>query len=84
MMKNEKSHEGVQPIAIIGMACRFPGLATSPSKLWDLCASGRDVWSPIPKERFGLDSWYDPDGEKPGKVRKFCFTWTDLMRPLLM
>ncbi|KAK3328388.1 hypothetical protein B0T19DRAFT_475997 [Cercophora scortea] len=55
------------PIALVGMACRFPGDATSPAKLWDLCASGRDVWSPIPKERFDVRSLYNPDRERPGR-----------------
>ncbi|KAH7376169.1 hypothetical protein B0T11DRAFT_314546 [Plectosphaerella cucumerina] len=41
-----------RPIAIIGMSCRFGGGVTSASKLWDLCASGSDGWSPIPAERF--------------------------------
>ncbi|KAF7554507.1 hypothetical protein G7Z17_g2865 [Cylindrodendrum hubeiense] len=40
------------PIAIVGMSCRFGGDATSPSKLWELCATGKDSWSPIPAERF--------------------------------
>lgn len=41
-----------RPIAIVGMSCRFSGDVTSASKLWDLCASGRDGWTPIPPERF--------------------------------
>ncbi|KAH7143722.1 hypothetical protein EDB81DRAFT_935118 [Dactylonectria macrodidyma] len=40
------------PIAIVGMSCRFGGDATSPAKLWELCATGKDSWSPIPAERF--------------------------------
>ncbi|KAJ6131753.1 Type I Polyketide synthases (Type I PKS) [Penicillium samsonianum] len=37
------------PIAIVGMACRFSGDVTSPSKLWDLCAAGKDGWSSVPE-----------------------------------
>lgn len=55
------------PIAVVGMACRFAGDVTSPAALWDLCAEGRDCWSPIPKERFDVKSLYHPDREKPGR-----------------
>ncbi|RJE27111.1 polyketide synthase [Aspergillus sclerotialis] len=54
------------PIAIIGMACRFPGDATSPEKLWDLCANGRNAWSPIPSNRFNQAAWYHPNKEHLG------------------
>ncbi|KAK4214346.1 hypothetical protein QBC37DRAFT_421440 [Rhypophila decipiens] len=56
-----------QPIAIVGMTCRFPGGVTSPSKLWDLCKSGRDVWSTVPKERFDGNLLYDENSEKTGR-----------------
>ena len=59
------------PIAIIGMACRFAGDATSPSKLWDLCSSGTDSWSKIPRERFNHEAWYDPASHKLGRVSDF-------------
>lgn len=61
--------KGLEPIAIIGMGCRFPGDATSPSKLWDLCAEGRDGWSQIPKDRFDVNSLYDAHKEAIGRVR---------------
>lgn len=57
------------PIAIVGMACRFGGDVTSPSKLWDLCAAGSDSWSPIPEERFNVKSLYHPDKNRIGRVR---------------
>jgi acyl transferase domain-containing protein len=57
-----------QPIAVIGMACRFAGDATSPSKLWDLCTGERDAWSPIPQNRFDVNSFYDAASEKMGRV----------------
>jgi acyl transferase domain-containing protein len=56
------------PIAIIGMACRFPGNASSPEKLWELCANGRSGWSPIPDSRFHAEGWYHPDKEHVGTV----------------
>ncbi|KAI2689896.1 hypothetical protein CBS147355_347 [Penicillium roqueforti] len=56
----------VMPIAVIGMACRFPGDATSPEKLWELCANARSAWSPIPSNRFNQAAWYHPDKEHLG------------------
>ena len=68
MVVNGESQTPSQPIAIVGIACRFPGDATSPSKLWDLCAEGRDGWSAIPQDRFDVKSLYDADEEKVGRV----------------
>ena len=65
---SERGDLGVMPIAIIGMACRFPGDASSPEKLWDLCAKGRSAWSPIPESRFHAESWYHPDKGHLGTV----------------
>ncbi|KAF6790728.1 polyketide synthase [Colletotrichum sojae] len=55
-----------EPIAVIGMSCKFSGDATSPEKLWQLVADGRDGWSPIPKSRFNSDAFYDKDHAKIG------------------
>ncbi|KAI1148118.1 hypothetical protein F4825DRAFT_465157 [Nemania diffusa] len=55
------------PIAVVGMACRFAGDATSPEKLWELCAGGRDAWSPIPDSRFDFASLYEADYQRPGR-----------------
>ena len=64
----EVSSPSPMPIAVVGMACRFAGDATSPERLWDLCASGRDAWSQIPESRFDVNSLYDPNRERPGRV----------------
>ncbi|KAI1632403.1 hypothetical protein F4809DRAFT_656376 [Biscogniauxia mediterranea] len=53
-----------EPIAIIGSGCRFPGEATSPSKLWDLLRNPRDVQRPI--DRFRADNFYNEDGHYHG------------------
>lgn len=44
-----------QPIAIVGMACRFPGGANSPQEYWDLLRAGRDTITEVPAGRFGDD-----------------------------
>ena len=56
------------PIAIIGMACRFGGDVSSPSELWELCATGKDGWCPIPEQRFNVKSLYHKDKTKIGRV----------------
>ncbi|KAF9779409.1 fus1 actin binding activity protein [Fusarium sp. DS 682] len=55
-----------EPIAIIGTSCRFPGGANNPSKLWDLICEKRDVQSIIPNDRFNIEGFYSPNGEKSG------------------
>ncbi|RFU78083.1 lovastatin diketide synthase [Trichoderma arundinaceum] len=65
--KKQASSTSPMPIAVVGMACRFAGGATSAEKLWDLCASGRDAWSRIPESRFDVESFYDANSEKPGR-----------------
>ncbi|THW50357.1 ketoacyl-synt-domain-containing protein [Aureobasidium pullulans] len=58
-----------EPIAIVGIGCRLPGESNTPSKLWEnLLRDGKSAWSEIPKNRFNLDAWYHPDGNRPGSV----------------
>ncbi|KAJ4347483.1 hypothetical protein N0V95_005404 [Ascochyta clinopodiicola] len=57
-----------QPIAIIGSACRLPGGASSPSKLWDLLKDPGDVLSDMPPDRLNLWSFYHPNGEYHGST----------------
>ncbi|KAJ0315623.1 hypothetical protein COL5a_011935 [Colletotrichum fioriniae] len=50
-----------EPIAIVGMGCRFAGDATSPSKLWGLLSSPHEVAQDIPPTRFNIDRFYHPN-----------------------
>ena len=57
-----------EPIAVIGMGCRFPGGANSPEQYWELLANGVDAISETPSNRWDAELLYDPDPEAMGKV----------------
>lgn len=58
----------VQPIAVIGMALRFPQDATSPEKFWEMLMDGRSARTEVPKERYNVDSYYRSDSSLPETV----------------
>ena len=57
-----------EPIALIGSGCRFPGGASSPSRLWEVLKSPKDLVKKVPEERFNIDGYYHPDGTHHGRT----------------
>ena len=56
-----------EPIAIVGLGCRFPG-ADGPEAYWRLLRAGTDAISKVPLDRWDVDALYDPDPDAPGKI----------------
>ena len=65
-----------EPIAIISVACRFPG-APDPEAFWEVLSRGVDAIREIPDDRFDVDEYYDPDPEAPGKIYTRCGGFLD-------
>lgn len=57
-----------EPIAIVGMACRFPGGANDPESFWRLMCEGVEAIREIPPDRWDVDAYFDPDPTAPGKM----------------
>jgi microcystin synthetase protein McyG len=57
-----------EPIAIVGMACRFPGGADTPELYWDLLRAGVDAIVETPRGRWDVEALFDPDPDAPGKL----------------
>ncbi|MEW6733887.1 MAG: beta-ketoacyl synthase N-terminal-like domain-containing protein [Acidobacteriota bacterium] len=57
-----------EPIAIIGLGCRFPGGADNPTAFWQLLHDGRDAIKEVPSERWNVDTYYNANGTLPGKM----------------
>ncbi|MFI0976755.1 type I polyketide synthase [Streptomyces sp. NPDC021093] len=58
-----------EPVAIVGMACHYPGGVTSPADLWNLVVSERDAVSGFPEDRgWDIDTLFHPDSEKAGST----------------
>ena len=56
-----------EPIAIVGIGCRFPGGANDPVQLWRLLAEGVDAITDVPEDRWHVRAFYDPDPGRPGR-----------------
>jgi acyl transferase domain-containing protein/NADPH:quinone reductase-like Zn-dependent oxidoreductase/acyl carrier protein len=65
---DEAANSLAEPIAIIGMSCRFPGGINSPEQYWQALCEGRDSISEVPRNRWDVDAWYDPNPDAIGKI----------------
>ncbi|MBI1357397.1 MAG: SDR family NAD(P)-dependent oxidoreductase [Acidobacteria bacterium] len=61
-----------EPIAVVGLGCRFPGGAQDAESLWRLLCDGVDAVTEVPADRWDVDAYYDPDPSVPGKM---CTRW---------
>src|SRR5580704_9908983 len=64
-------HTPVDPIAIVGIGCRFPG-ARDTRSFWHMLANGIDTITDIPADRFDAAAFYDP---RPGAPGKMSYRW---------
>jgi len=66
-LKSQQQQPAAEPIAIIGMACRFPGAADL-NAFWRLIEEGRSAASEVPADRWNAEAFFDATGETPGKM----------------
>ena len=58
----------MQPVAVVGISCHFPGSINNLQDFSDFCAKGEEAWSEFPKDRFNIEAWYHPNPEKSESV----------------
>jgi phthiocerol/phenolphthiocerol synthesis type-I polyketide synthase B len=57
-----------EPIAVVGIGCRFPGDVAGPEGYWRLLVDAEDAISEVPADRWDADAFYDPDPLTPGRM----------------
>ncbi|RLL97465.1 hypothetical protein CFD26_104804 [Aspergillus turcosus] len=74
-MTNSTDHP--MPIAIVGLAGRFPGDASNPQKLWSVLVNKKSTRTEVPPDRFNIDAFYHPSGERNGTTNT---RWAHFMK----
>lgn len=59
---------GAEPIAVVGIGCRFPGGVTGPDSYWEFLENGTDAVREVPADRWDAEAYYDPDLTAPGRM----------------
>src|ERR1700760_271357 len=59
---------GAEPVAVVGIGCRFPGGGVGPDQYWRLLADGRDAVGEVPPDRWDAEAFYDPDPLATGRM----------------
>lgn len=65
-------HDCPEPIAIIGLSCKFAGDAQNPEAFWRLLTEAKSAWTEIPSSRFNAYGSYHPDPEQLSTVCVHC------------
>lgn len=62
------TQDAIEPMAIIGMAARYPGEASTLSGFWEMISNARSAHSEVPADRWNVDSWFHPNNDRRGTV----------------
>jgi acyl transferase domain-containing protein len=65
---DEANRRRSEPVAVVGIGCRFPGGADSPETFHRMLMAGRDGVTDVPSDRWDAAAWYDPDPDVSGKM----------------
>src|SRR5258708_2978275 len=61
-------NRALEPVAVVGMGCRFPGDANGPESYWKILRDGIDALVEVPSDRWDMRTFYDPEPGKTGKT----------------
>src|SRR5437867_3934713 len=67
-LRTERALLRAEPIAIVGMGCRFPGGAVDPAGFWRVLRDGVDGITEVPADRWDVEAYYDADKNTAGKM----------------
>lgn len=67
-MEKDTDQDKVVPIAIVGMACRFPGEGEDVESLFKMLEKGQSAWSEFPADRINIEGFYHPSGTRQGSI----------------
>src|SRR5258708_7083753 len=67
-LQESETVTSIEPIAVVGMGCRFPGDVHDPASFWDLLTGARDAVTEVPAGRWERDAWYLTAADTPGEI----------------